>query len=52
MFQKIFIVRHAQGYHNLTIEQTKKILNLTKNNQLKYQQLTNNGIIQAIVENF
>ena len=50
----IFIIRHAQGYHNLThslidktIKQTKIFFNLTENNELKDPQLTNNGIIQA-----
>jgi broad specificity phosphatase PhoE len=50
----IFIIRHAQGYHNLTyslldktIKKTKLFFNLTENNELKDPQLTDNGIIQA-----
>jgi broad specificity phosphatase PhoE len=50
----IFIIRHAQGYHNLThsiidktINKTKIFFNLTENVELKDPQLTNAGIDQA-----
>ncbi len=50
----IFLIRHAQGYHNLThsildktIKKTKIFLNLTENVELKDPQLTNTGIEQA-----
>jgi len=50
----IFIIRHAQGYHNLThsivdktIKKTKIFFNLTEDVELKDPQLTNNGIKQA-----
>lgn len=50
----IFLIRHAQGYHNLTpsiidktIKKTKIFLNLTENKELKDPQLTDVGIEQA-----
>jgi hypothetical protein len=50
----IFIIRHAQGYHNLNhsflkklVKNTKVLLNLSEENQMKDPQLTDDGINQA-----
>lgn len=50
----IFLIRHAQGYHNLTpsiidntIKKTKIFFDLTENKELKDPQLTDVGIDQA-----